>query len=276
MRKKVVAKAKKELERRFGKFSESMVEYYNHLDFRGFDDFTDETFFYLMKNVKGVNMLDLNETDITNESIALLAHLEYVNELRAKECRNLDNNCIADLNKLPSLVFLRLKSTSIDIDGLLGLSNLSNLKTLMFSANDVVAIKDKLLQLKIMLPQCELVINSKPYLFNAVDLFIKAIQGKPFSYRLKIKNEPLQVEWSNWLAMPSVSYIEAATQGPYRIGDIEWIDINATEEKIVGQLIAAKYVDHSSAIIKLLESFTFPYMVVDGIISVYLVQKEIF
>lgn len=275
MRKNVSVKAKKELVRRFGQLAAGMSGYYNHLDFRGFDDLTDEAFFYLMENVKGVNMLDLNETAITNESIKLLANLEYVNELRAKECSNLDNNCIQALNQLISLVFLHLKSTGIDIDGLLRLNNLSNLKTLMFSATDVLAIKDKLLQLKIMLPQCELVINSKPYFFNAIDLFITAIQGKPFSYRLKIKNQPLQAEWSNWLIMPSVGYLESAIQGPYHISDIEWIDINPVEEKTVGRLISAQYIDHSLPILKLLNELGFPSMVVDGIISSYLLQKEI-
>ena len=154
-----------------------------------------------MQNVKGVNMLDLNETDITNESIALLTGLEYVKELRAKECHHLDNDCVDDLNKLTSLVFLHLKSTNITVDGLLRLKNLPDLKTLMFSADDVAAIKEKLLQLKTMLPHCEIVINSKPYYFDAIDLFIHALKTKPFKYRLKIKNQSITDTWSNSLGL---------------------------------------------------------------------------
>jgi hypothetical protein len=63
MRKKEVAKAKKELERRFGKLHESLTGYHDHIDFRSLDDFDDNAFAWLMQNVKGVNMLDLNETD---------------------------------------------------------------------------------------------------------------------------------------------------------------------------------------------------------------------
>lgn len=112
-------------------------------------------------------MLDLNETEITNESIKLLTRLEYVKELRAKECRHLDNDCIDDLNKLNDLVFLHVKATAITIDGLLRLNNLPELKELMFSEEDVESIKEKMLQLKDNLPNCEFTVNSKPYSFTA-------------------------------------------------------------------------------------------------------------
>lgn len=79
-----------------------------------------------MTNVKGVDMLDLNEAEISNKSIRLISKLEYVKELRAKRCHH------------------------------------TNLKTLMFSADDVEAIKEKLLQLKTMLRNYELLINVKP------------------------------------------------------------------------------------------------------------------
>ena len=69
----------------------------------------------------------------------------------------------------------------------------------MFSADDVAAIKEKLLQLKTMLPHCEIVINSKPYYFDAIDLFIHALKTKPFKYRLKIKNQSITDTWSNSL-----------------------------------------------------------------------------
>ena len=95
MRRSKELKAEKELKRRYGQLAESMEPYYHQLDLRPFDDLDDDAFAYIMTKVKGVNMLDLNETEITNESIKLLTRLEYVNELRAKQCRNLDNGCIA-------------------------------------------------------------------------------------------------------------------------------------------------------------------------------------
>jgi len=111
-------------------------------------------------------MLDLNETDITNESIKLLTNLEYVKELRMKQCRNIDNGCIEYLNKLTQLEFLHLKSTATNIDGLLKLNNLPNLKQLMFSEENVESIKEKMLQLKALLPGCEFTVNSKPWHFD--------------------------------------------------------------------------------------------------------------
>lgn len=163
-------KKKKEREywqRRFGNLAaDDMAAYYHHLDLRPFWDLDDEGLAYLLTNVKGVDMLDLNETAITNESIKLLTKLEYVKELRLKECRQLDNGCAESLNKLTDLEFLHLKSTAVTIDGLLQLSDLSKLKELMFSTDDVESIKDKMLQLKALLPGCEFTVNSKPYYFN--------------------------------------------------------------------------------------------------------------
>ena len=274
MKKNGGVKSKKELERRFGKMAESIAGYQEHIDFRSMEDFNDEAFAFLMENVKGVNMLDVNETDITNESIALLTGLEYVKELRAKECHHLDNDCVDDLNKLTSLVFLHLKSTNITVDGLLRLKNLPDLKTLMFSADDVAAIKEKLLQLKTMLPHCEIVINSKPYYFDAIDLFIHALKTKPFKYRLKIKNQSITDTWSNSLGQTDDNSIEAGSQGMYSLDDIEWVDINPIV-RIEEEPMKVKEQDHSPDIIKLLENLTFPYMITDGIISAYVLRLEI-
>jgi hypothetical protein len=161
-----MAKRDKELKRRYGKLAESMAPYHNHLDLRLLSEMDDEAFAYIMTNVKGVNMLDLNETEITNESIKLLTRLEYVNELRAKGCYSLDNDCVEYLNQLTALTFLHVKDTAVTIDGLLKLTGLPSLKVLMFSAEEVESIKDKMLQLQEILPGCEFTVNSKPWLFD--------------------------------------------------------------------------------------------------------------
>lgn len=162
-------KKEKELKRRYGKMAESMEPYYHHLDLRLLDELDDDGFAFIMKNVKGVNMLDLNDTAITNESIKLLTRLEYVNELRAKECHGLDNGCIEFLNQLTSLIFLHVKSTGITIDGLLQLTNLTNLIELMFSAEDTENLEEKMMQLRKILPDCKFVVNSKPWAFSLSD-----------------------------------------------------------------------------------------------------------
>ncbi len=261
--------------RRFGDASHKTEPYYHHFDLRHIDDLDDEGLAYLVAGIKGVDMLDLNETEITNESIRLISTMEYVKELRIKSCHQIDDTCVTDLNKITSLEFLHARNTSLTIDGLLQLKDLTNLKTLMFSTDDVEAIKEKMLQLKTMLPQCDLVIDSKPYYFNAIDLFIYAVKKQPYTYRLKIKNEPLDAAWSHWLGNPVDNYIEAETQGPYSIDDIEWIEIDPVEKRVEGKLIPAKEFDHSTAIIKLLEYLSFPFMVTGSIIHVYLIKKEL-
>jgi hypothetical protein len=155
---------KKYWKRRFG--DGEMAAYHHHFDLRQIPDLDDEGFAYLLTNVKGVNMLDLNETEITNASITLLTRLEYVNELRIKGCSDIDDDCIADLNKITSLQFLHVKNTGITIDGILQLTALTKLTTILFSADDTAAIKDKMLLLKESLPNCSFAINSIPYIFE--------------------------------------------------------------------------------------------------------------
>lgn len=153
--------------RRFGDLTaESMQPYYHQLDLRFFDDLDDEGFEYLLTNVKGVYMLDLNETGITDDSIKLLTKLEYVTELRAKGIHGLTNACAEDLNQIKGLEFLHVKNTGITFDGLLKLKDQTKLRTILFSAEDAEAIKDKMLQLKAMHPGCEFIIDGKPYEFD--------------------------------------------------------------------------------------------------------------
>ena len=116
--------------------------------------------------------------------VKLLTRLEYVKELRAKGCR-IDDGCIEDLNKIATLELLHVKNTGVTIDGLLQLNGLVNLKKIFFSADDVESITEKLLQLKIMLPHCDLVIDSIPYYFNAIGLFLSAVKKKAARTGLK-------------------------------------------------------------------------------------------
>ena len=110
-------KVKKELEQRFVKMAASINGFCHHLDFRSLEDFDDEAFAYVMMNAKGVNMLNLNESDITNESIQLFTRLEYVNQIRFKGCHLLNNDCVIHLNKLTTLRILDLVGTVVTIDG---------------------------------------------------------------------------------------------------------------------------------------------------------------
>ena len=148
--------------RRFGNSDAKAEPYGREFDLRPIDDLNDEGLAYLLTPVKGVNMLNLNETEITNKSIKLLTRLEYVKELSVKGC-DVDNDCITDLNKIPGLELLHVKNTSITPDGLLQLTNLTNLKKLLFSTDGVEADKEKIMQLQAMLPGCNFIIDGKPY-----------------------------------------------------------------------------------------------------------------
>lgn len=257
--------------RRFGNLEDNAEPYAHHIDLRRIDDLDDEGFAYLLTNVKGVNMLDLNETEITNASIKLLTGLEYVKELRAKGCW-LDNACITDLNKITSLEFLHLKNTAITIDGILQLHALTNLKTLLFSADDVEAIKEKMLQLKAMLPTCEFVIDGKPYYFDNIERFIYAAKAQPYKYNLKIKNESAAVTWSNWIIKPTDNCFETERQGPYAVSNIEWIEVYPIEERKEGRLVPVIEINHTNAVVKLLEDLAIPYMIVEEVIWIYIVK----
>lgn len=157
-------KKEKELKRKYGKMAESMEPYYHQLDLRLLDELDDEAFEFIMAKVKGVNMLDLNETGITNDSIALLDRLEYLYELRAKGCSGLDDHCIDSLGRLKQLRFLHLKSTGITIDGLLRLQPMPGLKELLFSAEEDKDLDAKMRQLEKQQPDCSFVVNGKPWI----------------------------------------------------------------------------------------------------------------
>ena len=261
---------KKELERRFGTLAESLVGYVDHIDFRFYDNFNDEAFAFLMKNVKGVNMLDLNETEITNESIEFLTNLEYVNEIRARQCENLTDDCSEDLNKLTQLTFLHLRSTSITIDGLLNLKDLTNLKTLLFSADDILSIKEKLLDFKLMHLPCEMVIDSKPYYYNSIDLFLQFLKDQPYLFRLKIRNITPSDKWSSSISSMDGNSIGTQFQGKHALDDIEWIEIKSS---------AINFSEESEQfpdLIKLLECLEFPFEVENGILSTYILDKEVY
>lgn len=159
-----MARDKKYWKRRLGKI-EYTSSYHDHLDFRGIPDLNDDGLAYFLTDIKGINMLDLNETEITNDSIELLSNFEYVNELRLKGCNEIDDDCIPDLNKITSLQFLHIKDTAITIDGILQLNGLTNLRQLLFSVDDTAVIKDKMLLLHKILPNCNCTINSIPYVF---------------------------------------------------------------------------------------------------------------
>lgn len=239
-----------------------------HLSFNS-TEVDDEDLGYLVSRIKVIEIMDLKLTQISNAGIKEIAKIHGLKELNLKDNYPISNDCIADLNKLTDLEILHVRATSINIDGVLQLTALPNLKQLFFSEADVDSISEKMLQLKSIMPNCEFIIEGKVYTPDAIAYFTYAIKGKLPSYRLKIKNEPLGNHWSNLLINSSNNYYKTEKQGPYSVDDIEWIEINPVESRKEGRSLAEKKIDHSAEIIKLLEDLTLPVMEVDGIIRVY-------
>ena len=74
-------KKNKKWKHRFGDLLGKIEPYCHDLELQGIDDLDDEGFAYLLTHVKAVSIINLNETEITNESIKLLPALEYLKEL---------------------------------------------------------------------------------------------------------------------------------------------------------------------------------------------------
>ena len=259
---------KKYWSQRFGQLTS--VEYHHHFDLRPISDLDDEGLAYLLSPVKGINMLDLNETEITNASIKLISNLEYVHELRIKGCTDIDNDCIDDLNKIVGLTILHVKNTGITIDGLLRLKGQQHLKKILFSVDDTELIQEKLLQLRTMYPYCDFIINGTIYQTDMISYFNFIFRDKQLKYKLKIKNEPLVNFWSNWITLPSQHYYETENQGPYPIKDIEWVEIDPIEKRQLGKLIDARSTNHSTEITSWLKQQLAYSMEIDGLIRIYL------
>lgn len=100
--------------------------------------------------------------------------------------------------------------------------------------------------------------------------FIHLLNKKRYTYRLKINNEPLTGEWSNWLIHPCDSYLEVECQGPYAINKIEWIDINPVIKKKIGRLMPEETEDLTNALLAFLENAGINYSIIDKIIRLTL------
>ncbi len=153
-------KAEKEFWKAFGiEDPEQAPSHVNHVDFR-YTLITDEGLTLMATRIKSIEMLDLNGTAITNDGIKSLVQMDYIGELRLKECEQIDNGCIQYLNQVPTLKLLYLKSTPVTIEGLMELK-LANLEQLFFSSHEKEITEEQLLTLKTNLPRAELNIDGK-------------------------------------------------------------------------------------------------------------------
>ena len=151
-------------ERRFWKtkFSfglKNIPEYIDHLKLRD-EYFTNEELCFITKRVREMEKLDLDNNKIDDEGIPCLTKIKGLKELRLKSL-DLTDKCVENLCELENLELLHLGGTSVTCDGILKLSKIRKLKLLLASPEKVD--EQKLDQFLTKLPECKLVINSKPY-----------------------------------------------------------------------------------------------------------------
>ena len=168
MRKKKLAKLKEEkfltsilFYARFPGDLEKIPEHIHH--FRCKDAGIVDTWLEKMVTVvRSINMLDLDENEITNEGILHLTKLESLKELRLKSCSLIDNGSLGYLSQITSLELLHIGETGITIDQLIKLKTLKNLKTILVSSDaDNDTVREILSPIGNELPTCEFIVNHK-------------------------------------------------------------------------------------------------------------------
>lgn len=104
---------------------------------------------------------------------------------------------------------------------------------------------------------------------STISEFINRRRGRPWQYRLKVKDELLPGKWSQMLIHPTPGYIEVE-EGPYSLRQIEWIDINPMELRKEGRLMPLKEVDHTVEIVKLLNDLGIHFLITEGVVRITL------
>jgi hypothetical protein len=133
------------------------------VNFRIWDHVDDEQIEMMVTHVQSINMLDLDETEITNFSIELLSKLVFIKELRLKGCNEIDDDAILHLNNINGLELLHLGGTCISLDRLLQLSAAHPLRMLLISVDDPEMHQLELTTIAQRFPDCELIVNHKGF-----------------------------------------------------------------------------------------------------------------
>ncbi|TWI78284.1 hypothetical protein IQ13_3966 [Lacibacter cauensis] len=139
------------------------------VNFRIWNSVTDEEIELMVTHVRSINMLDLDETEITNDAIEQLTKLSFIKELRLKGCTDINDGAIVHINNIKGLELLHLGGTSISINGLLQLSADHPLQTLLVSVDDTEKELNNLTILAKRFPKCQLIVNHKDFVLLKAD-----------------------------------------------------------------------------------------------------------
>jgi hypothetical protein len=134
------------------------------VNFRIWERVTDEEIELMVTHVQSIDMLDLDETEITNDAIEQLTKLSFIKELRLKGCNEIDDAAIVHINNIKGLELLHLGGTCVSVDGLLQLSADHPLHTLLVSVDEPEKYTSELTTLALRFPACQLIVNHKDFI----------------------------------------------------------------------------------------------------------------
>jgi hypothetical protein len=117
----------------------------------------------MVKVVRSIGQLDLDETEISSDGIEQLVKMDNITEIRLKGCYNINNRAMAHICNLKGVELLHLKGTAVTTGGFERISNLKTLRTLLIGA---APDDPKLKEIFVSLPKgCVFIVNYKAYPF---------------------------------------------------------------------------------------------------------------
>lgn len=78
------------------------------------------------------------------------------------------------------------------------------------------------------------------------------VDRQPIAVRIGFCNGAV-TDWSKWLIFPAKSYGEVSRHGPFRLGDVAFVEMNAVERIKPGKLLDWRESDHSEVLEKELD-----------------------
>jgi len=109
-----------------------------------------------VSDCREIEILNLQETEITNEGITYLKKLKKLKYLRLKENYQLTNACISALIAVEQLEDLQIHGTSVTEEGLSKLVVLKNLKDLTIDVRENNYTFEGLLKISKEIPDCHI------------------------------------------------------------------------------------------------------------------------
>ena len=85
-----------------------------------------------------------------------------------------------------------------------------------------------------------------------LEIISSILQKIPVKIKVVFKDGS-RSDWSNWLTFPSPGYGEIMVHGPFKIIDVNYLEIDAIESKKFGKRIPEKKIDHTMELKKILQ-----------------------